>query len=151
MNSSSILYVLLTLSVFFISACDDSSSTAETTLSTQDSISVEIGELDSLENTEVEAAASLTGKWRNVGMRLGNMFLSADDIARPNRTFTPEGKMIISPLGVEAVISDFVYEDHLIKSNQEGKEIVSLLTADSLIIISVIDGEESQYIYLRVN
>ncbi|RMG29162.1 MAG: hypothetical protein D6730_04365 [Bacteroidetes bacterium] len=96
-----------------------------------------------------EELPELIGEWENVGMLAGGMLLSADDISRPNRSFTAEGLMIISPLGSKPDTSTFIYENGYLRAGQEGTERIKLLTADSLIIENELDGEAVDFLFVR--
>lgn len=128
-------------------ACGPSADDEHAQSGNSDSLTVEVPDEGS---RGLEAAApGLIGKWENVGMRTGGMFLSAADIDRPNREFTADGYMIISPLGVEPDTLSFEYVDGYLRAEQEGADRVEKVTEDSLLIVNEFGGEEVVYMFIR--
>lgn len=132
----------------FMGACQSGSQQApEGTLS--DTLTVDSVIDPSAMPAPDEISPDLIGKWQTVQIRIGDLFMSTDDIELPIREFQENGTMIIHSAGAAPQTISFSYQPGSIFSEQEGEENIELLTADSLILSRTVDGDKAEYVYVK--
>ena len=95
-------------------------------------------------------APELLGKWQLVNQRVGELFISPAEIDNPVREFTADGQMILTTNASDPHTVSYTYLDGVISTLQEGDQLVSFLSADSLVLTETVDGVEAEYVYRKV-
>lgn len=144
-----LFFALLFLICFFPSCSSDSQSESE---------AVEAALLDSIAASEViEAplsieltAPELLGKWKLASQRVGELFISPSEIDEPVREFKANGEMVLTSNTSEPHTITYTYLDGVVSTLQEGDQLVSYLSADSLVLTETVDGVEAEYVFTKL-
>lgn len=145
-----LLFFTLLLSISLFPSCSSDSQS--------ESDAADAALLDSIaesEATEVPLSIELTapellGKWKLASQRVGELFISPSEIDEPVREFKANGEMVLTSNTSEPHTITYTYLNGVVSTLQEGDQLVSYLSADSLILTETVDGVEAEYVFTKL-